>query len=179
MSKGKWPVVMVAVCLVVTVAAVAYAAGKSRAAPVQEVVRARRFEVVGSSGKPYAVLAALETSVGARLSLLDKDGGVRGNLDFGNACNSPAPGGPVYLGISRRSPASGQITLGITENGDPQVVMMDRQGHWVCELQVGEDGVAELRLPGKNQMTRTVVGGGLLRIQRLDAQGPTVIWQAP
>lgn len=153
--------------------------GRPRPRRVQEVVRAKRFEVVGANGKTYATLAALETNAGVRLSLLGKDQGVRGNLDFGNAYNSPVPGGPVYLGISRRSPAAGQMTLGITENGDPEVVMMNRQGHWVCSLQVGEAGVLELRLPDKDQMTRTVVGGGFLSIQKLHAEGPTVLWQAP
>ena len=138
-----------------------------------------RSEVVGANGKPYAALAALETNAGVRLSLLDRDGGVRGNLDFGNAYNSPVPGGPVYLGISRRSATAGQMTLGITENGDPQVVMMDRQGHWVCSLQVGDDGVLELSLLGKDGDTGTVVGGGFLRVIELRAEGPEVLWQAP
>ena len=63
MKRSRWAVVVVAVCLVVTVAAVAYAAGKATAVPVQEVVRARRFEVVDSAGKVVADLGAQSGTV--------------------------------------------------------------------------------------------------------------------
>ena len=56
MSNGKWAVAVLAACVVVTVAAVAYAAGKAKAAPVAEVVRARRFELVDTAGRVRAAL---------------------------------------------------------------------------------------------------------------------------
>jgi len=46
--RAKWVVVVVAVCLVVTVAAIAYAAGKTSA---PAVIRAQRFEVVDAEGR--------------------------------------------------------------------------------------------------------------------------------
>jgi len=53
MSRGKWAFVIVAVCLVVTVAAVAYAAGQVKAA---KVLRAERFELVDAEGQTRGVL---------------------------------------------------------------------------------------------------------------------------
>ena len=50
----KWAIVVVALCVVVTVAAVAYAAGK--ASDVPEVIRAQRFEVVDAEGRIRALL---------------------------------------------------------------------------------------------------------------------------
>lgn len=63
MSRGKWAVVaIVATCLVVTAAAVAYAAGKAKpAVPVQEVLRAKRFELVDGKGRTRGLLALTES----------------------------------------------------------------------------------------------------------------------
>jgi len=53
MSKGKWAVVIVVACAVVTVAAVAYAAGRAKV-PAPDVVPAVQSEVVDSQGKVRA-----------------------------------------------------------------------------------------------------------------------------
>lgn len=65
----KWAIVLVALCVIVTVAAVAYAAGKST---VPEVIRAQRFEVVDGEGAVRGVLQILDGEVA--LSLDDSDG---------------------------------------------------------------------------------------------------------
>jgi len=74
MSRGRWAVIIVAVCLAVTVAAVAYAAGKAKAAPVPEVVRARKFELVDSRGRCRAVVKLDETG-GMIVEVFDSRGG--------------------------------------------------------------------------------------------------------
>ena len=61
MGRAKWAVVMAALCLVVAIVAMAYAAGQAKAVPVQEVVRARRFELVDDNGR---VRAALQFTIG-------------------------------------------------------------------------------------------------------------------
>ena len=65
--RAKWVIVILAVCLVVTVAAIAYAAGKTSA---PEVIQAQRFELVDAEG---SVLASLgETGGTPTLSLFEK-----------------------------------------------------------------------------------------------------------
>jgi len=81
MRRGKWAVLVVAVCLVVIVAAVVYAAGKAKAVPVQEVVRAKRFELVDAEGR---VRGALElVGVEPRLVLYDEKSRQRAKLLLG------------------------------------------------------------------------------------------------
>ena len=58
MSRGRWSAVVVAVCLVVTVAAMAYAAGQAKTA-APKVVRAQRFELVDAEGRVRAMLGLL------------------------------------------------------------------------------------------------------------------------
>src|SRR5574340_502431 len=80
MSRGKWAVVIVALCLVVTVAAVAYAAGKAKAA-APKVVRAQQFELVDAEGR-----ARIEIGMGGEhgqvpgVRVLDAEGAVRAAL---------------------------------------------------------------------------------------------------
>ena len=59
--RAKWAIAIVVVCLVVMVAAIAYAAGRAsapEAAPdaVAEVIRAQRFELVDAEGKVRGAL---------------------------------------------------------------------------------------------------------------------------
>jgi hypothetical protein len=73
MRAARWAVVFAAVCAVVAVAGVAYAAGKAKAVPVAEVVRARRVEVADGKGRARGVLPVMDNgSVG--LVLASKDG---------------------------------------------------------------------------------------------------------
>ena len=83
MQRSKSAVIVVAVCLVVTVAAVAYAAAKAKAVPVQEVVRAKRFELVDSLGRTRAVLGIVRTYDGneeVSLSLVGRGGSIVAEL---------------------------------------------------------------------------------------------------
>jgi hypothetical protein len=88
----KWAVVVVALCVVVTVAAVAYAAGK--ASDVPEVIRAQRFELVDEEGTVHAALglgrrveagAGGDGLLGGRpvLEMYDPDGRTRVQLFAG------------------------------------------------------------------------------------------------
>lgn len=69
MNRVRWPVVVVAACLVVTVAAVAYAAGKVSA---PKVLRAQKFELVDAEGVVRASLSM--DYVGPSLQLVDASG---------------------------------------------------------------------------------------------------------
>ena len=73
----RWMIVVVAVCLMVAVVAIAWAAGKT---PAPEVIQAQRFELVDAEGKVWG-----EMSMGARgrspgLRLYDEKGEVRAEL---------------------------------------------------------------------------------------------------
>jgi hypothetical protein len=57
MRAARWAVVVAAVSLVAAIAAVAYAAGRSRAVPVADVVKARQFELVDSAGHTRGMLS--------------------------------------------------------------------------------------------------------------------------
>jgi hypothetical protein len=85
MSKTRWLVVLAALCLLVTALAVAYAAGVAKSAvPVQELVRAQRFEVVDSLGRTRAVLGAVRTDDGneeVSLSIVGRGGSVVAELE--------------------------------------------------------------------------------------------------
>ena len=73
MMRAKWAIVIVAVCLVATVAAIAYAAGKTSA---PEVLQAQRFELVDEDGRVVAGLAT-DGDGAAQLRFWDGDGHVR------------------------------------------------------------------------------------------------------
>ena len=77
MSRGKWAVVLAVVVVLAAVAA-AYAAGQATV-PVQEVVRAQRFELVDGTGKVRAMLAVASDGR-AGLMLADEKGKARAVL---------------------------------------------------------------------------------------------------
>ena len=68
----KWAMLVVALCVVVTVAAVAYAAGKATA-EVADVIRAQRCEVVDSDNVTRATLGPWPDGTSG-LRLMDIDG---------------------------------------------------------------------------------------------------------
>jgi len=118
MGKARWAVVVAVVCLVVAAVAVAYAAGKARAVPVQEVVRARRFEVVDSTGKGRATFGVLPSGdIG--VMLMGKSGVTRAALrvqtDGDTALSVWDEDGKVRLG------------LGVVAEA-PSLVLFDREG---------------------------------------------------
>lgn len=74
--KAKWLIVIVAACLVATVAAIAYAASKTSA---PEAIRAQRFELVNAEGDVRVVLALLAEG-DLSLELYEADGRPRAML---------------------------------------------------------------------------------------------------
>ncbi len=84
MRAARWAVLVAAVSLVVAVAAVAYAAGKAKAVPVAQVVRARRFELVDERGRVRAELA-FSSGWGDGLILRDVTGKVTAKLSLGGS----------------------------------------------------------------------------------------------
>jgi len=131
MSRGRWALVIAAVCLVVTAAAIAYAAGQATA-PVQEVVRAQKFELVDEAGKMRAALAMLPS--GAGLGLYDNDGKLRADLLL------LSDGGPrLRLLDKEEKPRAGLMLLA---DGSPALVLYDKDGKARAGLLVSADGSA-------------------------------------
>jgi hypothetical protein len=87
MNNSKWAIVMVAVCLVVTVAAVAYAAGQAKTA-APKVVRAQRFEVMDAEGRVRAQVGLGTDGRAPTLVLRDEKGEMRAMLALGSEGNS-------------------------------------------------------------------------------------------
>jgi hypothetical protein len=107
---------IVAVCLTVIVAAVAYAAGKAKAVPVPEVVRARRFELVDAKGKVLAALTA-DSDGSSMLHLYSR--GSKNSVSLtctrvGSSIDLGQPRGRASLTTS----ASGQCTLSLGDGSE-------------------------------------------------------------
>ena len=88
MHKTRWAVLIVAICLIVTAAAVAYAAGKRRAtAPVLDTLMARRFVLVYDRGKVRAALLVVDGN--PALALQDDQGRTRAILQLRSPKSNP------------------------------------------------------------------------------------------
>lgn len=74
----QWVMVIVAMCLLVAVAAVAWAAGQAKAS-APEVIRAQRFDLVDAEGRVRGRLS-IASSSGPALLLYDENGTVRARL---------------------------------------------------------------------------------------------------
>jgi len=74
MGNGKWLVVLAVLCLAVALVAVAYAAGKAKAVPVQQVVRAKRFELVDRQGRVRGEFRTEAYDGSPSLRLFGRDG---------------------------------------------------------------------------------------------------------
>ncbi len=143
MSKTKWTVVVVAVCLVVTVAAVAYAAGKAKAAP--EAVRAQRFELVDGDGRVWASLG-FDSYNGRRLngtslSLRDNDGRERVSLQ----------GGAYAPRLSLRDKdGKERVGLSLSDDGITYGLGLDdKDGNARAFMTISGDGTATVAVGGK------------------------------
>lgn len=119
MSRGKWEIAAVAACVVVTVAAVAYAVGKAQGASVQEVVKAKTFEVLDSAGNERAVLATAPDGF-PLLSLDDKDGKARARL-------AVLPDGRSALTVLDRN-GKLRVSLAVQPDGSPELALLDDNG---------------------------------------------------
>ena len=194
MTKGKWAIIVAAVCLVVAVAAVAYAAGKVRT-PVTPVLRTRGIELVDRSGKARArwlvddqgglALAMadrhdtlrlgmwIDASNGnARIAFCDKGGTERMGLVMSQEGN-----GSLYL-LDRQHTMSVALTM---IDGQPTFALGDKKGKSRTGMSVAADGSSALRFLGTDGKERVEVGvaadgSGSVRVR--DKEG-TVVWQAP
>jgi len=201
MGKGRWAALGVVVCLVVTVAAVAYAAGQAKAVPVAEVVRARRFELVDADGKERAVLriAAEGTPM---LVLWDNNGKVSAGLGLGpdgspNLALVDANGkGSVLLSSSSLVLFDGnrryRVTLGLTSNNAPSLSFWGEKGEARAVLSLNPDSGPSLELYDEKGKSRAALGATDLEAARtgtvekrpesslvlFDKEGK-VLWQAP
>ncbi len=151
MDRSRWAVVAAAGALVAAAAAVTYAARTAKTVPVVEVVRARRFELVGNDGR---VVASLSTTQGANpvLQLRDRKGTVRAVLALSRD-------GMAYLEMN-------------DDHARPQVALSQgqqfmQQSHSGAELSLGrgrirvgfdEDGGAGIGLHDREGRPRAVLG---------------------
>ena len=206
MSKRKWAVVVVAVCLVVTAAAVAYAAGKAKAA-VPQVVRAQKFELVDGQGKVRVSLSILADGA-ARLDMLDKDAKSRAALRLWpdgsprldmvdkdgkkrmmlGVMDDGRPGLTLTRGVRDR----GGLVLGFTTPDIPSLALSSADGFVRTDLTVTPGGGARVTLYDEKGHVRAELGGTgsegreSMGIQHrpesslvlFDEEG-TVLWQAP
>ena len=117
MSRSRWAIIIVVVCLVVTVAAVAYAAGQAKTA-APEVVRAQKFEVVDAGGRVRGELGMVEG--GPALILYDEKGGKRAYLWFSPA-TQPQLTFIDWKGLPR-------AWLLLSPDGRPDLALFDGKG---------------------------------------------------
>jgi hypothetical protein len=113
----KWAIVVVALCLIVTVAAVAYAAGKTSA---PEVIQAQRFELVDSEGKVRAVLGMADDG-GSGLAVMGEGG--RARLAMGTKAD-----GSVGLAVLRET-GTPVVAIGLGADGAAGLAVLDKQGN--------------------------------------------------
>jgi len=115
----KWAIVLAAVCVVVTVAAVAYAAGKATGG-VPDVIRAQRFEVVDSQGRVRVALSVADEDTGSASTLVLFDGeGKRGAV-----LRVMANGGLFALSDDKGQPCAALIAC----PAGPRLEMYDEAG---------------------------------------------------
>jgi len=158
MTRAKWAMVIVAVCLVVTAVAIAYAAGKS-AVPVQEVVRAQKFELVDAKGKLRGVLSVLSDG-SPQLALFDAKGRPRAGLVV-LSDRLPA----LLLGDEKGYRAR----LMLDADGSPGLVLSDEQGNTRAVV-----GVTNLETARTGATQKTAESSLML----FDKEGK-VLWQEP
>jgi len=183
MGKARWGVLVAAVCLVVAAVAIAYAAGKAKAVPVQQVVRAERFELVGSKGKVRADLGLLPDGTLA-LDLHDRDGKLRAHLGL-------LPDGSPGLALCDTD-GKGRAGLVVLSDDTPHLVLFDKDGRLRVEAAVRPDGAPGLDLYDQAGKLRAVLGATVIGTNRtstvarrpesslvlFDKEGK-VLWQAP
>ena len=161
MRKRKWALVIVAVCVIVTVAAVAYAAGVAKTA-APEVIRAQRFELVDAEGRVRAVLG--ESPGGApALMLNDEKGQARAALGLDANC-------PRLELSDEQGEARASLFL-VFPSAVPSLWLRDEKGKVRASLEVAPGGSRELAALGPG------LGFGAELVLR-DEEGRR-IWSAP
>ena len=186
MGSSRWAATMTDVCLV-TAVAIAYAAGKSPA-PVQEIVRAKQFQLVDQAGTVRALLATSKRG-DPRLVLSNREGMARALLGV------EPDGTPEVVLLDRGG--SQRVLLGVDHpvEGSPQEVpelLFSDEGHRQrAELSLGLDGAPRLVLSDHSGAKRAVLGasradaapGGAMEASEfslvLSDKDHKVLWRVP
>ncbi len=144
----RWPVVLVALCLVATVAAVAYAVGKAKGSAAKPgLVKAMGFELVDEKGEVRGSLGVADGH--SYLSLCDPEGHPRlgltagddGSLELSMTDVSGYPRGGMTLradgiivlglqgnGVSKKLRAPAGIMVSVEPDGSPHIQAADPDG---------------------------------------------------
>lgn len=156
--KATWLILILAVCLVVTVAALAYAVGKTSA---PEVIRAQRFELVDAEGKIRAVLSSdPDGRPGPDLVLFDYKDEIRAKL--------------ALDGLELRD-GKGHVRAAFVLRDSPALMFVDEGGVPGAWLSVRNDGTTALELSDERARTRAVLGTTDLVTTRTGAETKTAV----
>ncbi len=173
----KWPIVFVALCVVVTVAAVAYAAGKATT-EVPEVIRAQRFELVDEQGQVRSELLLNEFGE-ACLLLYDAAGIPQVVLGFDEGDRL------TQLVLASGKSSQPRLTLGVDpETSRSEIRLSDKAGELRAALELntqGEPSLGFLREPmraGDCVPLHISLRDNEPKMQFRDATGE-LIWSAP
>ncbi len=137
--KLKWAMVIAVPCLLVAVAAAAWAAGQAKVS-APEVIRAQSFELVDAEGRVQAKLAVHKDGPG--LILFDHGGKVRAMLAVDK-------NGVPMLGLLDEK-ASIRAAVSVPTEGDAGLVLPNQPGRGGAMLAVDKDGGPVLILLGKD-----------------------------
>jgi hypothetical protein len=158
-TRAKWAILVAAVCLVVTVAAVAYAAGQAKTA-TPKVVRAQKFEVVDAQGRVRATLGLLPDG-SPSLELTDEQGKTRAQLSLYSD-------GSPYLGL-QDAKLKTRAELSLDSGGRPSLALSDEQGKTRATMGTTSPETTHTGATEQNAEFSLVL---------FDKQGK-VLWQAP
>lgn len=127
----------------------------AQATPTQETVRANRFELVDSKGKPRAVLG-MTPGDEPRLALADRVGKVQAMLSI-----EPVPGDLDGIPTLRLFDKAGKMRTDIKLNrdGDPLIVLRNKKGGHIASLSgvPVADGGTEWLLSDENGQVRVAL----------------------
>jgi len=168
MIRSKIGRVTVAACLVLTVAAMAYVVGQA-SPPAAKVMRAERFELVDSTAKVTAVLAASPDGLG----VCDQSGKMRAIVGM------PLDGVPA-LGLLDETGQT-RISLSMTSDGASELSMSKKNGKATLHLIVSPDGTAGLYLNGTDGRGRAAMYVSADDCGKLAVydKARRAVWQAP
>lgn len=122
MSKGKWTMVIIVACLVVTAVAIAYAVGKANStakALVMNIVQAKRFVLVDENGKIRGIFDAMENNGNPTFLLQDKNGTPRADLLL------LKDGSPALRMWDKAG--NGRVIVTLKPDGSPDLRMFDKK----------------------------------------------------
>ena len=156
MVRGRRVVAIAAVCLVMTAAAIAYAAAKTSA---PEVIQAQRFELVNAEGEVRAVLGLLLADKPS-LVLNDEKGTLLAMLCVGF---DGSPGLALY-------DEKGTMRVGVSLMlGSPLITLYDEEGTGRAGLSLFPDGSPSITLHDEKGKVRAALGTTSLEATRTGA----------